>query len=139
MAENNAPPFKFGPAQKALFGSIFPFCMAVCLICQIRGTIIVINQRFFASIIGTPPNCNLCVEPCYNNWNNYVSQEVSTLANLMSNTSSLLALFGSTSYSQTSTQLQILNDNLTYASRVYEGAQYDTRSKETQFQQVWGF
>ena len=56
----------------------------------------------------------------------------------MANTSALLALFGSTSYSQVNTQLQILNGNLTYASTVFEGAQYDTRTKEAQFRQVWG-
>ena len=97
-----------------------------------------LNCNFFLFNLGTPPDCNLCIEPCYNNWNSYISQEGTTIANLMANTSALLALFGSTPYSQTNTQLQILNDNLTYASTVYEGAQYDTRSKETQFRQVWG-
>lgn len=85
---------------------------------------------------GTPPACTLCGELCYTNWNNYISQETRTLSNLMANTSALLALFGSTSYSQVNTQLQILNGNLTYASTVFEGAQYDTRTKEAQFRQI---
>ena len=90
----------------------------------------------FFGVTGTPPNCELCVEECYNNWNGYISTETGRLANLMVNTSALLARFGSMSYSQINTEIQILNNNLTYASTVFEGAQYDTRAKEAQFRQV---
>ncbi|XP_065068970.1 laminin subunit gamma-1-like [Rhopilema esculentum] len=89
-----------------------------------------------SNAFGTPPNCELCVEECYNNWNGYISTETGRLANLMANTSALLARFGSMSYSQINTEIQILNNNLTYASTVFEGAQYDTRAKEAQFRQI---
>ena len=95
-----------------------------------------ICSYFLFYFLGNPPDCALCQEPCYGNWQSYVAQETRNLANLMTNTSTLLAKFGGMSYSQISSQLTYLNGNLTYASTVFEGAQYDTKAKETQFKQV---
>eukprot|EP00794_Sanderia_malayensis_P016180 gene16180-17806_t len=86
--------------------------------------------------IGTPPNCDQCREQCYDNWQRYIATETASLANLTASTNTLLQKFGSMSYSAINSQLVNLNGNLTYAATVFDGAQYNTKSKEAQFQQI---
>ena len=87
-------------------------------------------------IIGTPPNCELCHSPCYDNWNRYIGDEASEIRRMQSNVTALLAKFGGMSYSRVEMELQWLNSNLTAISRTFEGARYNTSQKLGQFTMV---
>ncbi|XP_057289958.1 laminin subunit gamma-1-like [Hydractinia symbiolongicarpus] len=86
--------------------------------------------------IGTPPNCELCHSPCYDNWQNYIDQEAADIARLHSNVTYLLSKFGGMSYENVQSHLTWLNGNLTYVMDVFSGANYNTTAKEGQFKQI---
>lgn len=91
---------------------------------------------FFCRFVGTPPNCELCHSPCYDNWQNYIDQEAADIARLHSNVTYLLSKFGGMSYENVQSHLTWLNGNLTYVMDVFSGANYNTTAKEGQFKQV---
>ena len=92
------------------------------------------SQRI--NILGSPPNCELCHSPCYDNWQNYIQQESDDIARLQMNVTDLLSRFGGMSYESIQSQLTWLNGNLTYVMDVFSGANYNTSAKEAQFQRV---
>ncbi|XP_066933957.1 laminin subunit gamma-1-like [Clytia hemisphaerica] len=86
--------------------------------------------------IGTPPHCELCHSPCYDNWNNYINREASEIARMQANVTSLLSKFGGMSYERIEMELDWLNGNLSAASTAFSGARYNTSEKLEQFKVI---
>ncbi|XP_065644500.1 laminin subunit gamma-1 isoform X1 [Hydra vulgaris] len=86
--------------------------------------------------IGTPPECELCHSPCYDNWQKYIDGEVEDINDLNNNVTNLLVRFGSMKYEDISSALSELDINLTYAMNVFTGGIYNTSAKDKQFNQI---
>jgi len=91
---------------------------------------------FFIMYTGSPPNCELCHEPCYDNWQRYIDKEASEIARMHANVTALLSKFGGMTYERIETELDWLNGNLTVATKAFSGARYNTSEKLQQFQMV---
>lgn len=90
----------------------------------------------FALSLGTPPDCELCHSPCYDNWQDYINTESRDIEALHQNVTALLSKFGGMTSQQIEEELAILNGNLSYVMNVFQGARYNTSAKELQFKQV---
>ena len=86
--------------------------------------------------LGSPPHCELCHSPCYDNWQKYIENEENDIAQMKKNVTDLLSKFGGMTYEHIETELSLLNGNLTMASKVFSGARYNTSAMEQQFKKV---
>ena len=90
----------------------------------------------FLIFTGKPPYCELCHSPCYYNWQQYIEQEKLDIQVLNQNVTDMFNKFGGLSYHEIAHQLRILNANLTFSAKMFDGARYNTMDKEHNFLQV---
>ena len=89
--------------------------------------------------IGTPPNCELCHSPCYDNWQTYIDNEAADIGSTQGNLTDILSKFGSLGYNRVKEHLNWLRSNLTYITDIFTSGTYNTSMKEQQFQQIQNY
>lgn len=85
---------------------------------------------------GKSPYCKSCTEQCYFNWWKLINKESQAVSLLEKNVTDLLQAFGGMSRKDINITLQQLDRNLSYASQVFGGAQYNLGEKTAQLDRI---
>lgn len=94
--------------------------------------------RYTVAIAENPLSCHACTEPCYRNWEGLIAIETDKVNKLSGNVTELLESFGTgLSVDGINQTLQLLNDNITYASQIFKsGGQADLKQKRDQINKI---
>lgn len=94
--------------------------------------------RYTVAIAENPLSCHACTEPCYRNWEGLIAIETDKVNLLSGNVTELLESFGTgLSVDGINQTLQLLNDNITYASQIFKsGGQADLKQKRDQINKI---
>ena len=125
--------------SKALYGEVLFIESFIDILLITRSIVWLcwpLNPPLYSNHLGTPPDCELCHSPCYDNWQKYIENEAHDISNMQKNITNLLSKFGGMTYEHIETQLSWLDGNLSTAINVFSGARYNTSVKEQQFRKV---